>query len=54
MSRSAAADAVLALNRFGMGPKPGSVAAIASDPRGALLAELERAPTDLAAAATLP
>src|SRR5262249_59792803 len=37
-----AADAVLALHRFGMGPRPGSVAAIGSDPRGALIAELER------------
>ena len=46
--------AALALHRFGFGPRPGSIAAIASDPRGALLAELERAPTDLAAAATLP
>src|SRR3979490_2585773 len=34
--------AALALHRFGLGPRPGSVAAIASDPRGALLAELER------------
>src|SRR4030081_2235000 len=35
-------DAALALHRFGLGPRPGSLAAIASDPRGALLAELER------------
>src|SRR5262245_28740118 len=35
-------DAALALHRFGLGPRPGSIAAIASDPRGALLAELER------------
>jgi uncharacterized protein (DUF1800 family) len=34
--------AVLALHRFGFGPRHGSIAAIASDPRGALLAELER------------
>ena len=38
----AAAPAVLALHRFGLGPRPGSIAAIAADPRGALLAELER------------
>src|SRR5712691_8251559 len=35
-------DAALALHRFGLGPRPGSIASIASDPRGALLAELER------------
>jgi uncharacterized protein (DUF1800 family) len=50
----AKAEAVLALNRFGMGPRPGSIAAIASDPRGALLAELERPPTQLSAASALP
>jgi len=37
-----AAGAALALHRFGLGPRPGSIAAIASDPRGAVLAELER------------
>ncbi len=42
MSNSAKGDAVLALQRFGMGPRPGSIAAIESDPRGALIAELER------------
>ena len=35
-------QAALALHRFGFGPRPGSIAAIASDPRGALLAEVER------------
>jgi uncharacterized protein (DUF1800 family) len=35
-------EAALALHRFGFGPRVGSIAAIASDPRGALLAELER------------
>jgi uncharacterized protein (DUF1800 family) len=35
-------QAALALHRFGLGPKPGSIAAIASDPRGALLAELDQ------------
>src|ERR1700716_2325431 len=34
--------AALALHRFGFGPRSGSIAAIASDPRGALLAELDR------------
>src|SRR5499426_2723298 len=37
------AEAALALHRFGFGPRAGSVAAIASDPRGAVLAELDRA-----------
>ncbi len=36
------AQAALALHRFGVGPRAGSIAAIASDPRGALLAELDR------------
>ena len=36
------AEAALALHRFGFGPRAGSIAAIASDPRGALLAELDR------------
>jgi len=53
MSNSAKAEAVLALNRFGLGPRPGSIAAISTDPRGALLAELERTPL-LAAASSLP
>jgi uncharacterized protein (DUF1800 family) len=42
MSSSAKAEAVLALNRFGMGPRLGSIAAIEADPRGALIADLER------------
>lgn len=33
-------DAVLALRRFGLGPRPGDVEQIAPDPRAALLAEL--------------
>src|SRR5204863_78936 len=36
------AQAALALHRFGVGPRAGSIAAIASDPRGALLAVLDR------------
>jgi len=39
MSSSAKAEALLALHRFGMGPRPGSVAAIEADPRGALIAD---------------
>ncbi|MCK1387702.1 DUF1800 domain-containing protein [Bradyrhizobium sp. 21] len=53
MSNSAKAEAVLALHRFGMGPRPGSIAAIGTDPRGALIAELDR-PLTLTAAANLP
>jgi uncharacterized protein (DUF1800 family) len=34
-------QAALALHRFGFGPRAGAIAAIASDPRGALLAELD-------------
>jgi len=50
----AAAKAVLALNRFGMGPRPGSIEAIVADPREALLAELDHPPAYAAAAAALP
>src|SRR5262245_6253229 len=35
-------EAAIALHRFGLGPRTGSVNAIASDPRGALLAELDK------------
>jgi uncharacterized protein (DUF1800 family) len=42
MSVDQKAEAANALDRFGLGPRPGSIAAIASDPRGALLAELDR------------
>jgi uncharacterized protein (DUF1800 family) len=35
-------EAAFALHRFGLGPKRNSIAQIASDPRGALLAEIER------------
>src|SRR5215469_16792351 len=46
MSTDPRYQAALALHRFGLGPKsgtvPGSIAAVASDPRGSLLAELER------------
>lgn len=53
MSNSAKADSVLALHRFGMGPRPGSITAIGTDPRGALIAELDR-PLALSAASSLP
>ncbi|WP_315837045.1 DUF1800 domain-containing protein [Bradyrhizobium prioriisuperbiae] len=54
MSRSTPTDAALALHRFGMGPRPGSIAAIASDPRGALIAELEKPTAGQVAASALP
>jgi uncharacterized protein (DUF1800 family) len=47
------AQAALALHRFGFGPKAGSISSIASDPRGALLAELEKKGAGLAIAAGL-
>jgi uncharacterized protein (DUF1800 family) len=34
--------AALALHRFGFGPRAGTIAAIASDPRGALIGDLDR------------
>src|SRR5215471_17250992 len=42
MALDSRTSAALALHRFGLGPRNGSIAAIASDPRGALIAELER------------
>ena len=54
MSGSATAEAVLALHRFGMGPRPGSIAAIKADPRGALIAELEQPSAGQLAASALP
>src|SRR5438874_8992770 len=42
MARDPKAEAALALHRFGLGPRVGTISAIASDPRGALLAELDR------------
>src|SRR2546423_14448270 len=47
-------EAALALHRFGFGPVAGSIAAIADDPRGALLADLERPGAGRVAAAHLP
>ncbi len=46
--------AALALHRFGFGPVAGSIAAIADDPREALLADLERPGAGRVAAANLP
>src|SRR5262245_44384649 len=46
-------QAALALHRFGLGPRAGSSAAIASDPRGALIAELDRPNAGRVAAADL-
>jgi uncharacterized protein (DUF1800 family) len=47
-------EAALAMHRFGLGPANGSIAAIADDPRHALLAELERPGAGLVAAGDLP
>jgi uncharacterized protein (DUF1800 family) len=47
-------EAALALHRFGFGPRSGSIAAIAGDPRGALLAELEQPKAGLIANTDLP
>src|SRR5437763_16801669 len=46
--------AALALHRFGLGPRAGTIQAIASDPQGALVAELERRGSALDAAVDLP
>src|SRR5262245_13510349 len=40
MALDAKVEAALCLHRFGLGPRAGSIAAIASDPRGALMAEI--------------
>jgi uncharacterized protein (DUF1800 family) len=48
------ARAALALHRFGLGPRPGAIAEIASDPQGALLAELGAARPQLAGNDLLP
>ena len=47
-------EAALALHRFGFGPRAGSITAIAPDPRGALLAELEQPKAGQIANADLP
>src|SRR5215470_17612032 len=48
------AQAALALHRFGLGPRAGAIAAIASDPQGALIAELDRPDAGRIADQTLP
>ena len=53
MSTDPKYQAALALHRFGLGPRPGSIDAIASDPRGALLAEIERSRAGLIVDASL-
>ena len=42
MSNDRQRDAALALHRFGFGPRGDTIARISADPRGALLAELDR------------
>ena len=54
MASDPKSEAALALHRFGLGPRAGSIAAIASDPRGALLAELDRPGAGRIADANLP
>jgi uncharacterized protein (DUF1800 family) len=46
--------AALVLHRFGLGPRPGSIAEIASDAQAALLAELNTARPELAGGDLLP
>ncbi|HKS89067.1 MAG TPA: DUF1800 domain-containing protein [Stellaceae bacterium] len=48
------ATAALALHRFGFGPRAGTIAAIAADPRGAFLADLDRPDAGLLAGTELP
>src|SRR5215475_6011119 len=43
MAADPKAEAALALHRFGLGPRAGSIAVVASDALGALLVELDRA-----------
>src|SRR5512140_2210393 len=47
-------DAALALHRFGFGPRGDTIAKIATDPRGALLAELDQPDIARLAAPDLP
>jgi uncharacterized protein (DUF1800 family) len=54
MGVSAEHEAALALHRFGLGPRLGSIAAIKADPRGALLAELDRPGAGAIAGGGLP
>jgi len=54
MTNSRMVDAALALHRFGLGPTGSSLKAISADPRGALLAELDRSNAASVPAANLP
>jgi len=47
MSADLASRAALALHRFGMGPRPGSITEITADPQGALLSELQHGHAEL-------
>ena len=47
-------DAAIALHRFGFRPAGDAIATIAGDPRGAMLADLERPGAGLVAARNLP
>src|SRR5687768_13737785 len=46
--------ALLAVTRLGLGPKPGEIAALAGDPRGAVLAMIERPQAALMANPPIP
>jgi uncharacterized protein (DUF1800 family) len=54
MTMDSNSEAALALHRFGFGPARGQIAAIAGDPRGAVLADLERPGAGSVPAANLP
>ena len=54
MTTDPKSEAALALHRFGFGPVRDQIAAIADDPRGAVLADLERPVAGRVAAANLP
>jgi uncharacterized protein (DUF1800 family) len=54
MTNGRTAEAALALHRFGLGPTAASMERIVDDPRGALLAELDRSDGAHLAAADLP
>src|SRR5579864_8863001 len=54
MATDPRSETLFALHRFGFGPRPGSVAAIAGDPRGTILAELDRPGATQLAAGQLP
>ncbi len=51
---AAAHDAFIAANRFGLGPRPGELAAIGRDPRGWLRAQVKPAAPSPSEFAALP